>query len=295
MQTLDETFETEIVVPLELVDVPEEVVVTTPLPDQLRVTVKEKGTTLLRYWNHKIPPVQIPFPDYDNGTANGRVRLSPSEIQKAVQERLFSSSKVQSIRPDTLEFYYNHGMHAMVPVVVTGEVETNPRFYLMELQTDPADVKVFAASSTLDTLTAVRTVPVSLTDLKENTTVEVKLAPIRGAKVEPDRVNVTALVDVYMESSVEVPVVSLNFPGDKQLRTFPSTIKVTYTIGYARSKEVTRRNFVFVITYEELLELQNQGVTKIPVHLKTIPEGVTNVRFEPQELDFLVENINEED
>ena len=37
LQTLDETFEMEVVVPVELIDVPEEVVVTTPLPEALTV------------------------------------------------------------------------------------------------------------------------------------------------------------------------------------------------------------------------------------------------------------------
>lgn len=295
LQTLDETFETDIAIQLELTDVPEDVVITSSLPNELRVTVKEKGTALVRYWRHDMPPVQLSFHDYDNGMTNGRVRVPQADVLKAVQERLFSTTKVQSIHPDTLEFYYNHGMHTTVPVSITGEVEANPRFYLLDVQTEPSEVEVFASMLTLDTLKSVPTEPVSLTDLQENTTVEVALQPIRGAKIEPTKVKLTAQVDVYMENTVEVPVVSLNFPGSKQLRTFPSTVKVTYTIGYAHSKEVTRKNFVCIVTYEELLELQQQGATKIPVHLKTIPEGTSIVRIEPQELDYLVESVSEEE
>ena len=293
LQTLDETYEMEVHVPLLLTDIPEEVVITSPLPAQLTVGIRDRGTMLTRYWQNDIDTVRLSFSDYDNGQVNGNVHVPQADVLKQLRSRLLGTTKVQSIRPDTLEYYYNHGLNVTVPVVVTGEVEPNSHYYLRDVQTSPSEVNVFASAAVLDTLTAVRTVPVSLTDLQENTTVSVELRPIRGAKIEPESVKITAMVDVYMENSIEVPVVSLNFPGNKQLRTFPSTVQVTYTIGYSRNHEVTRKNFVSVITYEEILELQKQGASKIPVRLKSIPEGVTNVRIEPSEVDYLVETVSE--
>ena len=128
LQTLDETFEREVVIPLQLTNVPEDVVITSPLPNQVRVVIKDKGTSIVRYWNHEITPIQIAFTDYTNGTAYGWVRISQSDLTKAIQERLISTSRVQSVRPDTLEFYYNHGLHATVPVSITGDVDTDPHF-----------------------------------------------------------------------------------------------------------------------------------------------------------------------
>ena len=292
-QTLDETYETEVRVPLLLTDIPEEVVITTPLPAQLTVGVRDRGTMLARYWQNEIDTLRLSFSDYDNGQVNGRVHIPQADVLKQLRSRLLGTTKVLTVRPDTLEYYYNHGLHATVPVVLTGEVEPNSHFYLRDVQISPSEVDVFASAAVLDTLTAARTVPLALTDLQESTTVSVELRPIRGAKIEPESVELSAVVDVYMENTIEVPVVSLNFPGNKQLRTFPSTVQVTYTIGYSRSHEVTRKNFVSVITYEEILELQKQGATKIPVRLKSIPEGVTNVRIAPSEVDYLVETVSE--
>lgn len=295
LQTLDETFETEVIVPLQLTDVPDDVVITSPLPDQLRVSIRDKGASLMRYWNHDIAPLSLSFTAYDNGRNSGKVRITQNSILKSIQERLIGTSKIQGIRPDTLEFYYNHGMHSTIPVAVTGDVEADAHHYLLDVKTTPSEVRVYASATLLDTLSAVRTMPVSLTDLQENTTIDVALRPIRGAKIEPSKVKLTATVDVYMENTIEVPVVSLNFPADRQLRTFPSTVKVTYTIGYAHNKNVRQEHFVSVVTYEDVLALQEQGATKIPVRLKTIPDGVKNVRIEPQSIDYLIENVNEEE
>ena len=249
---------------------------------------------LTRYWRDDVKPIQFSFADYDGGTVSGQVRIPQADVMKLLQERLAGSSKVQSVRPDTLEYFYNHGMNTMVPVKITGDVRTDSRYYLYDVTTDPAEVNIFASAAILDTLTAVQTQPLSVAGLKENATFEVGLRPIRGAKIEPERVKVTARVDFYMENTIEIPVISLNFPGDRELRTFPSTVKVMYTVGFQHNKEVTKDKFVSVITYEEILDLQEQGATKIPIRLKSIPEGVDNVRIEPAEVDFLVETFSED-
>lgn len=295
LQTLDETFDTEITIPIELTDVPEDIVIISSLPDALHVSVHDKGVVLLRYWKNGISPIQLSFSDCNCNVTQGHGRISPSDIQNAVQERLLATTKVQAIRPDTLEFYYNYGQHVTVPVKVAGSVDVESHHYLLDLSTEPSEVKVFASSLVLDTLTAVQTQPVKLSGLQENTTLDVDLHPIRGARIEPSRVKLTAKVDVYMENTIEVPLISLNFPGDKQLRTFPSTVRVTYTVGYAHNKEIARDNFVIVVTYEDILELQQRGISRIPLHVKSIPEGVKNVRIDPGEVDYLIESVGEVD
>ena len=295
LQTLDESYESDVEVPVALVDVPSDVVITTPLPERIRVTIRDKGTTLARYWRHKLDTLRLSYITYSGGRVYGRALIPHSDVVEALQGNLIGGTKVLSISPDTLEYYYNHGLHGTYPVRVVGEIETEPHYYLLGVKTEPSDVLVYASSNILDTLTAVPTAPVNLKDLRENTSVEVALSPVRGSKAEPQKVKLTALVDVYMENTVDVPVISLNFPGDRQLRTFPSAVHVTYTVGYTRNRDITRDKFVSVVTYEEILELQKQGKNKIPIRLKSIPEGVSNVRIQPQEVDYLVETVSEED
>ena len=42
------------------------------------------------------------------------------------------------------------------------------------------------------------------------------------------------------------------------------------------------------VSYEELLRL---GSDKYTVKLKNVPEGVSQVRFNPEQVDFLIEQI----
>ena len=64
------------------------------------------------------------------------------------------------------------------------------------------------------------------------------LRPVRGAKFIPDQVEMNVMIDLYTEKTVEVPVFGVNFPGSKDLRTFPSKVKVTFRVGMSRFKEI---------------------------------------------------------
>lgn len=295
LQTLDETFEKDLHVPIQLVDVPDDIVITSPLPDELTVSVRDRGATFIRYWRHRIEPLTLSYTDYVNSRTTGHVRIPESDVQNLLTNRLQGTSKILAVKPETLEFYFNHGKSVTVPVRIEGVVETDSRHYLLSVTTEPQEVEVFASTSVLDTLTYVSTVNLNLKNLGENKTLDVGLLPIRGAKVEPSTVRITATVDVYIEQTAEIPIVSLNFPGGKQLRTFPANARVTYTVGYANSKKIDRNSFVCAVTYEEILALQQQGQTKIPLRLRSTPDDIIDVRLEPNEVDYLIETNSEEE
>ncbi len=296
LQALDETAEYEFDVPLELQEVPDGVVITSPLPESVTISVRDRGTNLVGLWRNKLQPVGVRFSDYE-GSANsyGRARVPQTDVIKILQSQLPGTAKIQYVRPDTLEFYYNHGLHKSVPVRVKGNVETSPEFYLLEVAANPAQAVVYASSAILDTLSCVYTETMKMEGLKETTSAEVRLAPLRGAKVVPSKVTVTARVDAYTEKTIEVPVQAVNFPGEKQLRTFPSTVSITYTVGLARDASVTPDLFHILVTYEELLEHQEAGKTKLHLHLRSTPEAVHNIRISPSDVDYLIESTATEE
>ena len=275
LQTLNESFDIRLQVPLQLTEVPENVVITTPLPSQISVSVHDRGTALVRYLRRReLKPVELDFSAYDNGASSARVQIPLAEIQRAVQNQLEATSHIQAIHPDTIEYYFNRGLAYRLPVRVCGKVTTTPQNYLVGMRPEP------------DTVT------VSMAQLTENTTVQATPRQMKGVRYEPSSIHVTALVDYYTEKTVEVPIIGLNFPGDKVLRTFPSKARVTFRVGSSQFSRYTADNFVLAATYEELL--QNPSI-KYRLHLKSLPEGVSNVRIVPQEVDYLIEQTDSSD
>lgn len=292
LQSLNEMFDVDIKVPLKLENVPEDVVVTSDLPSELTVKVRDKGTVLVRYiYGADFSPVVVDYRDYDKGMVSGGVVVDRPYVQKKIQARLLASTNIVSMRPDTLEFFFNRGARKKVPVKLAGAIETSPEYYLKRVAFEPDSVEVLAPPAILDTLSEVFVVPVHLSGLSSNTKILRDLHRVRGAKFIPGQVNMTMWVDLYTEKTVEVPVVGLNFPGSKDLRTFPSKVDVTFRVGMSRFKEITADDFVLAVTYEELM--QNDS-SKLKLHLRSVPPGVSNVRIEPSEVDYLIEQTQGE-
>lgn len=292
LQTLNETFETEVVVPLKLNNVPSNLIITSDLPDELHVTVQDKGSILMKYlYGQPLTPVTVDYKNYDFGGMAGRVQVQEAEVRRAIAPQLFSSTRIQSIKPDTLEFFYNRGLKKKVPVLISGVIEPAQQYYLRHVVAKPDSVVVFAPSSILDTLQAAYTQNFYQAGLVESKNLQIPVRPIRGAKFIPDVLDVQIDVDIYTEKTVEVPIVGVNFPADKDLRTFPSKVKVTFKVGSKSYKSITADDFVLVISYEELI---NNESSKILLHLKSIPEGVSSVRIHPSEVDYLLEQTSGE-
>ena len=119
LQTLNNDYETEFSIPVRLKGVPNNVVITSEPPSELHIRVKDKGTVLLNYMLGKsFFPITLDFSDY-KGTDN-HVRIYSSQFEKRLLNQLNVSTKLLSVKPDTLEYIYSTGASKLVPVKFQG-------------------------------------------------------------------------------------------------------------------------------------------------------------------------------
>lgn len=291
--TLSEVHESTVQVELSLTDVPEDVVITEPLPATIQVQVQDRGMSFMHYWMRGIRPIEIPYTN-ESGKKEGRMRVPVADVQRLLRMNLLESSKVLKITPDSLEYWYNRGESKVVPLMLCGEVTAGNGHLVTGVTLSPRHVSVTAPRQVLDTLSAVYTMPTGLTDLLANKSETLRLRPIRGAKFETETAEVEATVDILVEKSVTVPVQFDGFPEGTSLRLFPTPdIKVVYSAGYAASKDIRPEDFSIRLSYDQILELQRLGLGKIPMMLSTMPPTAVNVHLEPSEVDYLLESTGE--
>lgn len=287
LQTLNNDYETEFSIPVRLRNVPENVVITSDPVSEVRVRVRDKGTVLLNYMLGKnFYPVILDFKNYTN--MGNHVQVQTSQVQKWITGQLNASTALLSMKPDTLEYYYSTGVSKMIPVKLCGNVSAGEQYYLPDTLFTPDSVRVYAPSDALDTMKVAYTLPLNLDNITDTLEREVTLSTPKGAKYIPASVKLTLPVDMYTEKTVEVPLRGVNFPADKVLRAFPSKIKISFQVGMGRFRQITADDFHLVVSYEELVRL---GSEKYTVKLRTLPEGVSHVRFNPEQVDFLIEQI----
>lgn len=286
-QALNETYEEEFRVPVELTGVPGNVVITTDLPKTMQVTLRDKGIMLLGYrYTHQLKPISIDFKAYAN--SSGSITVQSSEVIKQISSQLMPSTQLLMLKPESMTLYYNYGECKRVPVILLGRVRAARLYTLAGIRLSTDSVLVYAAREVLDTITAAYISPVDLRNLTDTTRVDATLARVKGAKFVPTTVGVTYCVDRLVEKTVLVPVQQVNFPASKQLRTFPSSVNITFQVGMGQYRNITSDNFVLVVNYEDLLK---NNSTSCHLSLKTIPAGVSHVRITPQDVEYVIEDV----
>ena len=285
LQVLNDDYETELSIPLRMKGVPENVVLTSELPNELRLGVKDRGTVLVNYLlGQTLYPVVIDFNDYsDKGS---QVRIPSMSLNKRIAGQLNQSTKLLTVKPDTLELIYTRGQAKKVPVKLQGEVKAERQYYISNVVFSPDSVMVYAPNEILDTITAAYTEPLYIEQVKDTTRRRLELVPVKGARFTPSYNDIVFFVDVYSEKTVEVPVVGVNFPDNKLLRTFPSKVHVSFQVGLSQFMNVTADDFRVVVDYNDLMENQSEKCQPILVHS---PSNVNHVRVNPKEIDYIIE------
>lgn len=172
---------------------------------------------------------------------------------------------------------------------IIGDSGCRPSILFVGYDFKPDSVLAYAPEGVLDTITAAYTQPVKQENVSDTLRQQVSLLARRGVKFVPASIEMILPVDIYTEKTVEVPLHGVNFPADKVLRAFPSKVQVTFQVGLSRFREITADDFHINVSYEELLRLRSDKYT---VKLRNIPDGVKQVRFNPEQVDFLIEQIS---
>jgi len=86
LATLNETYEKDFYVPVHITNIPKNVVITTNEEDTVRVTLRDKGFTIMAYlYSHKLQPVLINYGSYARKKA-GKGVIPIADIQKHILE-----------------------------------------------------------------------------------------------------------------------------------------------------------------------------------------------------------------
>lgn len=288
LQTLNGEFEDDLQVPLRLKGVPNDVVITSELPQSLQLRIKDRGTVLLNYKVGKdFLPLSIDF-DKVKGSDH-HVRLPFSQLEKQLLSQLNASTRLLSVKPDTLDFYYTRAKSKRVPVRMRGKITPAQTYFLADTLFCPDSVEVFAPAAMLDTIDAAYTAYTEWSNVADTVKRTFDLHTQQGVKFIPQQVEVQLFTDVYTEAAIEVPLEGVDFPRDKALRAFPSKVKVHFQVGKNRYKSLRASEFQLKVSYDELMQL---GSLKYTVRLDQMPQGVLNVRFVPEQVDFLIEQVS---
>lgn len=285
--TLNETYEREFSVPVSVVGVPKNAVLTSDEVDTVRVTIRDKGIMLVFYkYGDALKHIELPFRNYTHN--NGTGQIPASEIQKRIYQNLVSSSKITAIKPEKMEFFYNYGTKKQVPVRWSGRVIPEELYFISKVSYEPDSVTIYASQEKLDSINMVYTEQLNYANFRDTLIIDCNLAKLKGVKTVPDHIRIKFFTDVLTEERISnIPIVGINMPEGKVLRTFPAKTSVSFVAGVSVYRNLKPEDFTVIVDYDEIRRNPSE---KCHVYLKNVPSGISRAKLETIMVDYLIES-----
>ena len=284
--TMNDTYEKEIKIPIQVSNVPKNVVLTSTAVDTLRVTVRDKGWVILSYlYGDRLKMLSVNFKTYDKGHSRGVVPAT--DIKRIVEQALELSSKATSIKPERLEFSYNYGEHKRVPVRWTGRIIPDQLYFISQVEYTPDSVDVYATQQKLDSISTIYTEALNYAYFRDTLSIDCQLSHMNDVKVVPKQIHIKFYTDVLTEETMEgVPIQGINVPAGKVLRTFPPKVRIHFVAGADRIRSLHPDDFTVITDYNEIMDKRSE---KCKIYLRNVPQGISRATLDTKEVDYLIE------
>ena len=270
---------------LNLKNVPNSMMVTEPLPKDIKVVLKDKGDKLVEYKARG--RMKVLNVDYRQHNLMGPTAIYGAELSKLLSAGLASSTQVVSTSLDTLKYYVADARGVKLPLRLHGTIGADRQHVVERVTLSSDSVTVYAARQMTDTMTAVYTPYVRHIELADSVKQILVLGQGEwGVRYSPSEVVLGVAVSPYVLKSVHVPVEGYMFPYGQQLKTFPSKVKVSFRVSLNDFREVSEQDFKILVRHNQI---RDNASGKVALSLESKPDDVTDVVIEPAEVDYLIE------
>lgn len=260
--------------------IPDSVTFITDPPSDIHVTLRDKGTNILRSGVIKNPEVSVNFRDYAH---DGIFRMSKADINAELRSDLGGAASISSVSVDSLRLYYTDSPGKRVPVVVQSEVSAASGYVIAG---NPApltrQVRIYSYQDEIDTVNVVKTEMLVRNDLSSTSEFDVRLVPVRHVKIVPSQVKVRVPVEPLIHKEVFVPVEVENLPEGESLLLFPAKVPVSFFVPMSRFND---EDFPIRVTvdYEETKKTSG---SRIPVNVRGHSPALINVELKNDSVEY---------
>ncbi|MDD4968702.1 MAG: CdaR family protein [Paludibacter sp.] len=277
--------ETNIVVPIRYVGIPINVAITNSPPSEISLNIKDQGMRLFDYSKSHITPLTIDLSRVFY--QKGEILITPDLLSGRIRRYLKPTTSILDIHPDSILIQYEKLGVKTVPIKLTSKIELANQYMLSnEIQLDPNLVTIFGPRRILDTIKSVHTDLLELKNLNDTSYFHCKLKPIKLVRFSVKHTKVSVFVEPFTERKVQIPVTAINCPAGMSIRTFPTFVNATYTVGLSQFYTLSPNDIQVYLDFNELkLSKQSKQILKI----KNNTSHITNIRISPTEVEFILE------
>lgn len=268
---------------LRIVNQPDSVTFISDVPERIHVAVSDKGTNLWRNGYLKHPTVNIDFKEY---SSDGVLRYTYNDLITSLRTAFGPEAQITSLSLDSLQLLYTTNPGKRVPILVDCKVYPASGSTLDgDVKAIPGSVYVYGSKEMLDTIQYVRTTPVTLRNLMETTSLEVKIKKIAGARAMPSKVTLTVPIEPLVRKEAMVTVEAVNVPQGEDVLLFPSKVPVEYYVAMSRINDDEDPNIHVFVDYNDIPYSKNGNLA---VNLGLYPDRLKNLQVRTDSIEYAV-------
>lgn len=269
-------------VALHFENVPDSVTFISDPPQYMSVTVRDKGSNILRSGFLKHPGVHFNFKDF---ASKGILRLSHADITSALKTSFGAAVQVSAVSLDSLRLLYTTERGRRVPVVVRVNVSAASGYIISGPPVAiERSVLLYSFGSQADSVRHVYTEMLSRDDLSSTTTYKVAIQSIPNVKIVPDAIEVEIPVEPLVRKEGLANVEVINVPKGESLLLFPNKVPVEY---YLPMSQFSRDDVEITATVDYFDILRTAG-SRLPLSMGTSPAYVINPVLKADSVEYTV-------
>ncbi len=282
-------YTTLISVPVRYVNMPKDQLLLEKLPTEVQLELSGIGYQLLAYTLQ---------PQKGEITLDGMLMgMSPNKkngeaflaTHHAIQffNRQHTDVVALKILPDTIHFTFFKRGFRKVPAHLNRYITFEKQFGFGDsIRLSPDSVSITGPAELIDSILVVETEPLILSNLSRSGEYLVSIkSPSPELAYAPSKISVALSVEKFTESILEIPVQIEHLLSKDSIQIFPERIKIKFTVSLRDYKKASPETFNVAV---DAYDLRNNHGGKLRLYLRKYPTFVSNIKLEPEVIDFII-------
>ena len=295
LNALNKDYTTELKFAVKYTDLPDDKVLANTPPEHLILTINAQGFTLLQYrWGLIFYPVTLEasyqtLRKKNNSPQGDQYYLTTQTVFDRIASQLSSEVRLKSIVPDTLNFLLSETVKKQIVVKSALQLQFEKGFLPRgDMLIEPGEILVTGPKTLVDTMQYVYTRTKVFKKLKDTLKSSIELQSVYQLRYSISEVNIVQVIERYTEATFTVPIEPVNLPEGLTMKVFPGTVTINCLAPITDYEKLQPYMFRVVVDYTSVKDvIDNQA--KVRVSLLRAPEYVTDIKFNPKNVDFIIE------
>lgn len=269
---------------VEIKELPKDVTLLTSELPVVNVSLRDKGSSLLRYSWGKVPNLSFNFLELPS--SHHKLVIGTLQTNNAVRQ-IFSNATIGGVKPDSILIPYTTRPGKQVKIKIeTGDITVDERYIQsgeLKLLTD--SVKLYSVNAIPKNMRTLHTVPVNAYELTDTTIVVARLEVPAGMRAIPEEVRIQIPVEPLIAAEKTVDIKIEGAPSDVNIVPFTRKVTVNYLVPLSRYNGDNGQIKVFA-DYKR----RNRKTSRMPVSIVGNTDYYRNLTISPDSIEFILES-----